>query len=95
MTNSKPQPIDQVRIYPVTAAIWKNENDDGQAFYSFTIERSYRKDDGKYDSTSSFNGGDALLLAKVADIVDTRIRKLRDADRQAERTAANLDRDVA
>ena len=95
MTNAKQKPIDHVRIFPVTAAIWKNTTDDGQNFYSFTLERSYKKDDGNYDSTSSFNSSDALLVAKVADIVDTRIRKLRDADRQAERTAANLERDVA
>lgn len=95
MTNSTQKPVDHVRIYPVTAAIWKNVNNDGNAFYSFTIERSYRKEDGSYDSTSSFNGSDALLLAKVADIVDTRIRKLRDGDRAEQRAAENLDRDVA
>ena len=95
MSNAKTQPFDRVTIYPVTAAIWKNTNNDGQAFYSFTLDRSYKKDDGTYDSTSSFNGNDALLLAKVADIVDTRIRKLRDADRQAAKSAANLERDAA
>jgi len=94
MTNSKSKPVDRVIIYPVTAAIWKNMNDDGQAFYSFTLERSYKTADGKYDSTHSFSGSDALLLAKVADIVDTRIRTLRDADYRADQTASNLNRDV-
>ena len=95
MTNEKPKPADRVNCFPVGAAIWRNVTDDGQAFYSFTLERSYKKEDGEYDSTSSFNAGDALLLAKVADIVDTRIRTLRDADRKAEQTANNLNRDVA
>ena len=93
MTNATNKPVDHVRIYPVTAAIWKNVNDDGQAFYSFTVERTYKKD-GKYESTSSFGGSDALLLAKLADIVDSRIRKLRDADRQTAMTEADLDNDI-
>ena len=94
MNNAKQKPVAKVEMYPITAAIWKNTTDDGQTFYSFTLERSYKKEDGKYDSTMSFNSMDALLVAKVADIVDSRIRKLRDADRQAERTEAELDRDV-
>lgn len=94
MSNSKPTPIDRVQIYPVTAAIWKNTTDDGKAFYSFTLDRSYKTEDGKYESANSFGLSDALLLAKVADIVDSRIRKLYDADRQAARSEANLDNDV-
>ncbi|MCA9211569.1 MAG: hypothetical protein KDB27_00765 [Planctomycetales bacterium] len=95
MSNSKPTPIDRVQIYPITAAIWKNVNESGQVFYGFTLERSYKKSDGSYESTGSFGLSDALLIAKVADIVDSRIRKLYDADRQAARTESNLDRDVA
>ncbi len=60
---------------------------------------------GKWSDLESFSGNatqragfglsEALLLAKVADIVDSRIRRLADADRQAARTESNLDNDVA
>ena len=88
MTNSKQKPVAKVQMYPITAAIWKNTNDDGQSFYSFTLERTYKKSNGHYDSTSSFNAGDALLLAKAADQVDTKIRELRQADHDAASEAA-------
>ena len=94
MSNSPRKPIDRVQFYPITAAIWKNETNDGKSYYSFTLERSYKKDDGTYESTGSFGLNDALLIAKVADIVDSRIRRLYDADRQAEKAAANLEPDT-
>ena len=91
MTNAKPKPIDRVTLYPVTAAIWKNVTEEGKTFYSFTLERNYKKADGHYDSTGSFGLSEALLVGKIADIVDTRIRKLMDADHRE----AQLDKDVA
>ena len=81
MTNAKTKPVDRVSLYPVSAAIWKNVTDEGKTFYSFTLERSYKKADGNYDSTGSFGLSEALLVAKIANIVDTRIRELIEADR--------------
>ena len=44
MTNSNQKPVAKVSMYPITAAIWKNSTDDGKnAFYSFTLERTYKK----------------------------------------------------
>jgi hypothetical protein len=70
-------------MYPITAAIWRNENE-GRAYYSATFERSYRDERGDWRNTSSFNAGDLLLLAKVADLAHTEISKLRANDRQAQ-----------
>ena len=77
------KPAAKVTLYPISAAIWRNENE-GRAFYSATFERSYRDDAGNWKSTSSFNSGDLLLLAKVADLAHTEISKLRSGDRQAQ-----------
>jgi len=79
------KPAAKVAIYPITAAIWRNENE-GRAFYSATFERSYRDDGGNWKSTGTFNSGDLLLLAKVADLAHTEISKLRSQDRQASET---------
>jgi hypothetical protein len=78
--NKKPE---KITIYPVSAAIWRNENN-GKAFYSVTFERSYKDDAGKWHTSSSFNSNDLLLLAKVADQAHTKIQELRANDRQAQ-----------
>lgn len=77
------KPAAKVTMYPITAAIWRNETE-GRAFYSATFERGYRDDAGNWKSTGTFNAGDLLLLAKVADLAHTEISKLRADDRQAQ-----------
>ena len=75
------KPAAKIRLYPVTAAIWRNEAKNG-IFYGFTIERSFRDEKGNFKTTSTFNANDALLLAKVVDLVDTKIRELVATERQ-------------
>jgi hypothetical protein len=89
MSDSK-KPAAKVTLHPVSAAIWRNTNQKGDAFYSVTFERSFKDDAGKWQSTSSFSAGDLLLLAKVADQAHSKIYELRAADRhaQAEEQAA-------
>ena len=60
----------------ISAAIWKYSNDVGKNFYKFTVDASCRDDAGNYQSSSSDSLTDALLVAKVADLADTRIREL-------------------
>ena len=83
-------PVDHVRLGRISAAIWRQTNDKG-TFYNFTLERSYKDDAGNYHSTSSFSLQDALLVAKVADLADGRIRKQLDADYVAANAEAQYD----
>jgi hypothetical protein len=82
MSDAK-KPASKISLYPVTAAIWRNEGPKG-AFYSATFERSYKNKEGKYESSSSFSGSDLLILAKVADLAHTEIEKLRANDKAAQ-----------
>ena len=84
MSDSK-TPAARIKLYPVSAAIWRNVGKTG-VFYSATFERSYKDDAGKYQSSDSFNAGDLLLLAKVADLAHTEIVKLRENDREAKKS---------
>ena len=77
------QPVARINLHPVSAAIWRNENEKG-AFYSFTVERSYKDDAGKWHRSGSFNASDLLLLAKVSDLAHTKIHELRAADRSGQ-----------
>jgi hypothetical protein len=78
------KPASRISLHPVSAAIWRNQNQKGDVFYSVTFERSYKDEKGKWQSSATFNAGDLLLLAKVADQAHTEIHNLRANDRQAE-----------
>jgi hypothetical protein len=77
------QPVARINLHPVSAAIWRNENEKG-AFYSVTFERSYKDDGGKWHRSGSFNASDLLLLAKVSDLAHSKIYELRAADRNGQ-----------
>ena len=83
MSDSK-KPAARVSLHPVSAAIWRNDNAKGEAFYAVTLQRNYKDADGKWKSSDSLNEGDLLLAAKVLDLAHTEISKLRAKDRQAQ-----------
>ena len=78
---SDTKPIERVNLYPVSAAIWRNENAKGEAFYSVTFEHTFKDKDGKYQHSSRFSASELLLLAKAADTAHTKIMELRASDR--------------
>jgi hypothetical protein len=82
-----PKPVSKVSLYPVHAAIWRNENGKkGDAFYNVSFERSFKNEAGELQSSTSFGFGDLLTLAKVADLAHSRIVELRAGDRQAKQS---------
>ena len=82
MSDTK-KPAAKISLYPVSCAIWRNQNTKG-VFYSASFERSYKDDAGKFQTSSTFNASDLLVLSKVADLADSKIRELRANDRQSE-----------
>lgn len=77
-TNNKP--VDRIRLGGIHASIWRNTSRDQKTYYSFKIEKRYRDDADRWQSSDSYMLGDALLLHKLANLVDTRIRQLMAAD---------------
>ena len=80
---SSNQPVARVRIYPISASIWKNQSSNGETFYSVTLQRTYKDDSGKYQHTDNLNVSDLLIAAKVLDLAHTQAIKLRAADHAA------------
>jgi hypothetical protein len=77
MSNNK-KPVSKVTLYPISAAIWRNESvKGGEPLYNVTFERSYKDNEGNWKTSDTFNAGDLLLLAKVADRAHSEIYKLR------------------
>ena len=66
---AKQQPVHEVRLGSVKAAIWENKTENGTRF-NVTIARIY-KDGEQWKSTDSFGRDDLLLLAKVIDQAHT------------------------
>lgn len=62
----KSQPIHEVRIGTIKAAIWRSETEAGTR-HNVTFSRIYREDD-RWHSSESFGINDLLVLAKIANI---------------------------
>ena len=62
----KNQPVHEVRLGGIKAAIWQNQTEAGLR-YNVTFERLYHQE-GEWRSTTSFGRDDLLLLRKVADL---------------------------
>ncbi|MEM6468706.1 MAG: hypothetical protein AAF802_04000 [Planctomycetota bacterium] len=79
--SSDNKPAAKIRLGRISTTIWKRRNSEGKPFYRFNIESTYKDDAGEYQTSNSFSLNEALLVSKVADLADTRIRELQDADR--------------
>ena len=80
----KAQPVEEVRIGAIKAAIWRNESENGPRF-NVTLQRLYRTEDGQWHSTASFGRDDLLVLMKVADAAHTRVMQLIGERREQQR----------
>ena len=63
---NKVQPVEEVRIGSIKAAIWRNEGESGPRF-NVTFQRLYRDEQNKWHSTDSFGRDDLLVLARIAE----------------------------
>ena len=68
-TRSKQEPVHEVRLGRIKAAIWENATQNGTR-HNVTVSRLYRDDDGWKDSTS-FGRDDLPLVSKVLDQAHT------------------------
>jgi hypothetical protein len=82
MSNNANKPVAKIGTFPITAAIWCNEKD-GRTFHSVTFERSYKDAAGEWQTSSTFNASELLLLAKIADKAHSKICELRANEREA------------
>lgn len=77
-TPAKPFPVHRLKIWPIEAAIWRNDK-----FYNVTLSRSYRDETGQYHDSGSFGRDDLLLAAKVLDAAHSWIVRKEAEDHKA------------
>lgn len=72
MSQSNTRPIDTLTDGALKASIWRNENKNGVPFYSVTLSRRYRRDDGEWAENNSFSGLDLLKIGRLAEQAHSR-----------------------
>lgn len=80
MTESQ-RPVRQVRRGMIQAAIWRNQAENGNTFYTTTFERLYVDDGGEWKYTHGYSRDDLLLLGHVAGLALDEVFELQEADR--------------
>lgn len=63
-TKQQQRPVETIRDGAIKAAIWRNEGEKG-AFFSVTVARTYKGEDGELHDSDSFSGTQLLQLARV------------------------------
>ena len=76
---TKNPPVAKVRVDLINASIWKNQTDKG-TFYNVTFENRYRDAEGNWKSGHSYGIDDLLPLAKLIDLIHTKVNELRNAE---------------
>lgn len=75
MTNTKKQPVDQIRDGALKAAIWLNHSPSG-SYYSVTVSRTFKQGETFKDS-HSFSGTENLRAAELHRKAYDRVVQLR------------------
>lgn len=70
------KPDHVVRDGSLKAAIWKNRSDDG-SYYTVTLAKTYKDQDGNLRDTQSFYQSDLLRIAELGRETYGKIRDLR------------------
>lgn len=65
-TKDNNQPIKQIpSINGLSAAIWKRVTKEGEVYYTASIDRSYKDQDGQWRRTSNFKHDELPIVRKL------------------------------
>lgn len=78
-------PVAKLRDGLISASIWERKGEKG-AFYSVSFERRYQDGEGNWKSSHSYDVGDLLALAKLADQAHTKILEALHEEKPAKET---------
>lgn len=76
----KNEPVQTIRFGRIEVAIWENEGKQDRAFYSTTLTRSYKDEDGNWQQTSSLSGSELLVASKALETAYLAIQELKAAE---------------
>ena len=76
-------PEHKVHYGRVDVAVWRRQADDGRAWYSFTVSRTYKDREDKWQPTASLDEDDLLPAAKALKRAYDWVQQQRQAARDA------------
>jgi hypothetical protein len=79
MENNPPR--DTLRDGNLKASIWRNESSEKGSFYSASLSRTYKDQNGELRDTHSFAGNELLRVSELARKAYDRTQELRREDR--------------
>ena len=60
------KPVAMLRDGRLKAALWRNENREGEQYFSVTLAKTYEDKDGNPKDTTSFSESELLRIAELA-----------------------------
>jgi hypothetical protein len=84
------KPAAVVRRGAISASIWRNKTK-GKYWYSVSLQRCYKDDDGEFAYSETLNLHDLLHGARVLQLAWDAIYKLHEADKDAEQSGDGKD----
>ena len=84
---TKQRPIHEIRLGSVKAAIWQNQTANGTR-YSVSLQRLYKDEAGKWQSTESFGRDELPVVEKVCHMAYLYIHEQAEERKTAEQEAA-------
>lgn len=60
-----PPPVHEIRYRAIAAAIWKNQTDAGETFYSVTVKRGWQDENNQWHDSTSFPFSELPTVAKA------------------------------
>ncbi len=76
-------PEHKVHCGRIDVAVWRRQADDGRSWYSFTVSRTYKDRDDKWQRTASLDEDDLLPAAKALERAYDWVQQQRQAARDA------------
>ncbi|MDH5721909.1 MAG: hypothetical protein OEY94_01125 [Alphaproteobacteria bacterium] len=89
MTSKTPQ--ETLRDANLKASIWRNESEQG-SYFTTTLARTYKDEQGNYRDTNSFGQNDLLRLAELSRSAYNRVNEIKREEFRDKRQAPSRGR---
>ena len=64
-TESNKPPVHRIPLGRIRVAVWQHESESGRKYYSVSLKRSFKTDEGEFRDTSSLDADDLPNAARA------------------------------
>lgn len=83
-----------VKVGRIKTTIWENRTDAGKSYFSLTITRTYRADNGDWKDTATFSPEDLPRIRLASDKAFDKINELMEQQQATQKAAFNRLRQI-